>query len=64
MSNVIFNSIYTAEHQDARLQKKGWNMPGFNDSEWENAIPVSAPTNNIVAQNLHPIRNVDRNSSC
>jgi alpha-L-rhamnosidase len=59
-SNVVFNSIYTAEHQDARLQQKGWNLPGFNDSKWKNAIPVSAPTNNIVAQNLHPIRNVDK----
>jgi len=59
LSNVVFNSIYTAEHQDARLKQPGWNMPGFDDSGWKNAIPVSAPSNNIVAQNLHPIRNVE-----
>ncbi len=58
LSDVIFNSIYTAEHQDARLRQPGWNSPGFDDSVWKNAIPVSAPSNNIVAQNLHPIRNV------
>ncbi len=58
MSNVIFNSIYTAEHHDARLIQPGWNSPGFDDTKWKNAIPVSAPSNNIVAQNLHPIRNV------
>lgn len=59
LSNVIFNSIYTAEHQDARLKQSGWNTPGFDDAGWKNAIPVSAPSNNIVAQNLHPIRNVE-----
>jgi alpha-L-rhamnosidase len=58
LSDVVFNSIYTAEHQDARLKQPGWNTPGFDDSGWKNAIPVSAPSNNIVAQNLHPIRNV------
>ena len=58
-SDVIFNSIYTAEHQDARLKQKGWNTPGFDDSEWNDAIPVSAPSNNVVAQVLHPIRNVE-----
>ncbi len=58
LSDVIFNSIYTAEHQDARLKQNGWNNPGFDDSKWQAAIPVSSPSNNIVAQNLHPIRNV------
>ncbi len=58
LSDVTFNSIYTAEHQDARLIQRGWNTPGFDDSEWKAAIPVGAPSNNIVAQNLHPIRNV------
>ena len=58
LSDIIFNSIYTAEHQDARLNQPGWNSAGFDDSGWKDAIPVSAPSNNIVAQNLHPIRNV------
>lgn len=58
LSDVVFNSIYTAEHQDARLKQNGWNKTGFDDSKWQAAIPVSSPSNNIVAQNLHPIRNV------
>ena len=53
---VIFNSIYTGEHYDARLEQEGWNEPGFDDSEWFNVIPVSAPSQNIVAQTLHPVR--------
>lgn len=59
LSPVVFNSIYTAEHHDARLKKPGWNSPGFDDSEWKEAIPVNAPSNNIVAQVLYPIRNVE-----
>lgn len=59
-SDVIFNSIYTAEHQDAQLKQPGWNTAGFNDKNWGNAMAVSAPSNNIVAQVLHPIRNVEK----
>jgi len=58
LSDVVFNSIYTAEHQDARLKQSGWKNPGFDESGWKASIPVSSPSNNIVSQNLHPIRNV------
>lgn len=56
---VIFNSIYTAEHYDARLEQPGWNIAGFNDSKWKDPIAVSAPSQNITAQVMHPIRAVD-----
>lgn len=59
LSDVVFNSIYTAEHQDAGLKQNGWSNPGFDESNWQAAIPVSSPSNNVVAQNLHPIRNVE-----
>lgn len=59
-SNVIFNSIYTAEHQNARLKQAGWNAPGFDDSKWKDAFPVRAPSNNVVAQVLQPIRNTKK----
>ena len=58
-SPVIFNSIYTAEHYDARLEQKDWNMPNFDDSAWKEVIFRSAPSTNIVAQALHPIRDVE-----
>jgi len=64
LSPVIFNSIYTAEHYDAKLEMPGWNKPGFDDSEWNpRRNPVilrAAPSQNIVSQQLHPIRNVER----
>ena len=56
---VIFNSIYTAEHYDARLEQEGWNKPSFDDSKWGRVSLRSAPSENIVAQQLRPIRNVE-----
>ena len=60
LSPVIFNSIYTAEHYDARLEQPGWDMPLFDDSGWKDASYTPAPSTNIVAQTLHPIRNVEK----
>ena len=61
-SPIIFNSIYTGEHYDARLEQNNWNDTGFDDSKWETPrfILTWAPSQNIVAQQLHPIRNVKR----
>jgi alpha-L-rhamnosidase len=53
---IIFNSIYTAEHYDARLEQEGWDKPDFDDAKWKNAIYRSAPAPKIVSQMLHPIR--------
>jgi alpha-L-rhamnosidase len=60
LSPVIFNSIYTAEHYDARLEKQGWNRPNYDDSGWKRVVYRAAPSQNIVAQQLHPIRNVEK----
>lgn len=63
LSPIIFNSIYTGEHQDARLSQPGWDTPGFDDSKWVGAIPVNAPSQNIVAQQMQPIRFVEEIAS-
>ncbi len=57
-SPIIFNSIYTAEHYDAGLDQESWSEPGFDDSKWQGVRLRSAPSNNITAQQLRPIRNV------
>ena len=53
---LIFNSIYTAEHYDARLENTGWSSQGYDDKTWKNVIYRAAPSQNITAQTLHPIR--------
>lgn len=58
LSPVVFNSIYTAEHYNANLEQPGWNKMKFNDSLWKSSIEVVAPSDNIVAQTIPPIRNI------
>ncbi len=59
LSPVIFNSIYTAEHYDARLELPGWNTATFSDAAWKPVIARKAPSGNIVAQAMHPVENVE-----
>lgn len=60
LSPIIFNSIYTAEHYDARLEQAGWNTANFTDSAWKEVIYRAAPSQHITAQAMHPIRNVKK----
>tara|TARA_R110002049_G_scaffold309206_1_gene518568 strand:+ start:35471 stop:38164 length:2694 start_codon:yes stop_codon:yes gene_type:complete len=59
LSPVVFNSIYTAEHYDARKEQLGWDTPDFNDVDWNHALEVKAPSDNIVSQALKPIRHIE-----
>ncbi|MGX5689786.1 family 78 glycoside hydrolase catalytic domain [Arcticibacter tournemirensis] len=56
---IVFNSIYTGEHYDARREQKGWNTVDFDDAKWHGVMYRAAPSQNIVSQALHPIRNVE-----
>lgn len=55
---LVFNSIYTGEHYDARLEQKGWNTPDFDDSKWHGVGYRGAPSQNVTAQQIRPIHNV------
>lgn len=55
---LAFNSIYTGEHYDARLEQKGWNTPDFDDSQWHGVGYRGAPSQNVTAQQIRPIHNV------
>jgi alpha-L-rhamnosidase len=56
---LIFNSIYTGEHYDSRLEMPGWNTVHFNDSSWQETMLRATPSKNIVSQVMYPIRNVE-----
>lgn len=57
--SIRMNNIYTAENQDANKEKTGWNTVNYDDSHWGEVMYRSTPSQNIVSQQLHPIRNVD-----
>lgn len=58
LSPVVFNSIYTAEHYDAQKEQPGWNATNFIDTAWNGVALMAAPSQNIVSQSMHPIRDV------
>jgi alpha-L-rhamnosidase len=59
LSPVTFNSIYTGEHQDARIKIKSSDLSAADQKKWKSVNIVSTPSQNIVAQVLHPIRDVE-----
>jgi len=40
---ITFSSVFGGEDYDARLEPRGWNQPGFDDSAWGRALAVKGP---------------------
>jgi len=56
VSPILYNGLHTGEIYDARLEQKGWDEAGFDDSDWFNAIGVRSPTGKLKAQISAPDR--------
>ena len=59
LSEVTYNNIYVGEHVDFSKAVEGWSKPGFDDSKWNGVKLTVAPSGNITAQAMRPIRDVD-----
>ena len=55
-SGTVFNSIYTGEHIDGRLNIPHWDEPGFIDTAWNDAIYRPVPSPQVTAEAMVPIR--------
>ncbi len=53
---ILKNSVYLGELYDARLEQKGWNEPGFDDSKWTKAKLEKGPSGQLIAQYIPPVR--------
>ena len=53
---VLYNCVYDGEIYDANEEKIGWSKPGFNDSEWKDAVLMKAPKAKLIAQQMPPIK--------
>src|SRR3954470_22143339 len=53
---ILFSEIYHGETYDARLEKKGWSSPNFNDLDWIGTIIQEMPITHLVAQENVPTR--------
>lgn len=50
------SEIYNGETIDAREEKTGWDLPGYDDSGWSRAQTASYPLNNLIATYNEPVR--------
>ena len=57
-SPIIESQLYSGETYDARLEKIGWDKPGFPDSGWKAAIIAEAPSASLTAQFDPPAREI------
>ena len=53
---VVFTSIFGGEDYDARKVPVGWLRPGFDDSNWQNALAVKGPGGFLRAQSAPPLK--------
>lgn len=56
---ILENSLYHGETYDARMERPGWDMPGFDDSKWDGVQFAPSPTQTLSAQMIQPIKVVE-----
>ena len=54
--NIRSSEIYNGETIDAREEKAGWALPGYDDREWSGVKTASFPLDNLIATFNEPIR--------
>jgi alpha-L-rhamnosidase len=52
---VRYEEIYNGETIDARMQKTGWAMPGYNDANWSGVTPGNFSFDNLIATDNEPV---------
>ncbi len=55
-SPITFSSIYGGEDYDARLNLPAWDKVNYDDSKWQNAIPISTKVGELKADINNPER--------
>ncbi len=60
LSPITFNTIYGGEDYDARLEQKGWNLPAFDDSQWNPVVVQESPKGALTPQQTTPVKIMQR----
>ncbi len=56
---ITYNDFCNGELYDARLEKAGWDSPGYDDAGWQPAAAVEAPGGALTAQRMPAARVVE-----
>jgi len=58
---IVSDDIWDGETYDARLERPGWDVPHFDDSDWSSAVLADAPGGKLVSQaGVPPIKVVKK----
>ena len=55
-SPIRFDDYRVGEIYDARAELEGWNLPGYDDSGWKQAVPAPIPRGEARICQANPIR--------
>lgn len=53
---ITAGDLCRGEAYDARLEKRGWSTPGYDDSDWGKALLTEGPDGDLDSQLLPPIK--------
>ena len=59
-SPILNDDYREGEFYDARKEIHGWDLPEFDDSAWQDAIPAETPKGRCVLADFEPIREYKR----
>lgn len=54
--SIVYSEIYNGETIDARLEKKGWTLPGYNDSQWPGVKVAGFSMKELIATYNEPVK--------
>lgn len=53
---IVYSEIYNGETIDARKEKKGWTLTGFNDADWAPVKVADFAKDNLLATQNEPVK--------
>jgi alpha-L-rhamnosidase len=53
---IRYSEIYNGEIYDARLEKNGWALPGYDDGKWSAVKTETFPMDNLIATVNEPVK--------
>jgi alpha-L-rhamnosidase len=56
---ILAADLYDGETYDARLERPGWAMPGYDAADWSPVVPLDRDLGTLVAPTGPPVRRIE-----
>ncbi|HEX3006879.1 MAG TPA: family 78 glycoside hydrolase catalytic domain [Bacteroidales bacterium] len=54
--SIVYSEVYHGETIDARLEKKGWELPNYNDTKWDGVKVANYSMKELIATYNEPVK--------